>query len=63
MTNSADPVQLANWSVSTLFAKTGHIMFSKKRVNVYEHCTVLSIAQYLCMNIAQYLVKVTYHLE
>ena len=36
MTNSADPDQLAsseaNWSVSTLFAKTGHV-FSKRRVN------------------------------
>ena len=36
MTNSADPGQLAseeaNWSGSTLFAKTGHIMFSKRRV-------------------------------
>ena len=36
MTNSADPDQLAsseaNWSGSTLFAKTGHVMFSKRRV-------------------------------
>ena len=36
MTNSADPDQLAsseaNWSGSTLFAKTGHIVFSKRRV-------------------------------
>ena len=36
MTNSADPDQLAseeaNGSGSTLFAKTGHIIFSKRRV-------------------------------
>ena len=36
MTNSADPDQLAsskaNWSGSTLFAKTGHVVFSKRRV-------------------------------
>ena len=36
MTNSADPDQLAseeaNWSGSTLFAKTGHVMFSKRKV-------------------------------
>ena len=36
MTNSEDPDQLAsseaNWSGSTLFAKTGHIVFSKRRV-------------------------------
>ena len=37
MANSADPDQLAseeaNWSGSTLFAKTGHVVFSKRRVN------------------------------
>ena len=38
MTNSADPDQLAssseaNWSGSTLFAKTGHDVLSKRRVN------------------------------
>ena len=37
MTNSADPDQLAsseaNWSGSILFAKTGHVLFSKRRVN------------------------------
>ena len=37
MTNSADPDQLAsseaNWSGSTLFAKIGHVVFSKRRVN------------------------------
>ena len=36
MTNSADPDQLtseeANWSGSALFAKTGHVVFSKRRV-------------------------------
>ena len=32
MTNSAYPDQLANWSGSTLFAKTGHVVFSKIRV-------------------------------
>ena len=36
MTNSADPDQLAsseaNWSGSTLFAKTGHVVFSKRNV-------------------------------
>ena len=38
MANSADPDQLAsseaNWSGSTLFAKTGHDVFSKRRVKV-----------------------------
>ena len=38
MTNSADPDQLAseeaNWSGSTLFATTAHVMFSKRRVNM-----------------------------
>ena len=38
MTNSADPDQFAsseaNWSGSTLFAKTGHFVFSKVRVKV-----------------------------
>ena len=38
MTNSADPDQLAsseaNWSGSTLFAKTGHVVFSKRRVEL-----------------------------
>ena len=37
MTNSADPDQLAseevNWSGSALFAKTGHVVFSKRKVN------------------------------
>ena len=37
MTNSADPEQLAsseaNWSGSTLFDKTEHVVFSKRWVN------------------------------
>ena len=41
MTNSADPDQLAsseaNWSGPTLFAKTGHVVFSKRRVNKPAH--------------------------
>ena len=32
MANSEDPDQLANWSGSTLFAKTGHAVFNKRRV-------------------------------
>ena len=40
MTSSADPDQLAsleaNWSGSTLFVKTGHVMFRKRRVNTYN---------------------------
>ena len=36
MINSADPDQLAsseaNWSGSTLFAKTEHVVFSKRKV-------------------------------
>ena len=39
MTNSADPDQLAssedNWSGATLFAKTGHVVFSKRKVNYW----------------------------
>ena len=38
MTNSADPDQLAsseaNWSGSTLFAKSGHVEFSKRKVKL-----------------------------
>ena len=34
MTNSVDPDKLeANLSGSTLFTKTGHVVFSKRRVN------------------------------
>ena len=40
MTNSADPDQLAsgdaNWSGSTLFAKTRHDVFSKSKVKAYQ---------------------------
>ena len=40
MTNSADSDQLtfteANWSGSTLFDKTGHVVFSKRRVNLKD---------------------------
>ena len=41
MTNSASPDQLASsseasWSGYTLFAKTGHAVFSKRRVNLYH---------------------------
>ena len=32
MTNSAELDQLAHWSESTQFAKTGHDVFSKRRV-------------------------------
>ena len=46
MTNSADPDQLAsseaNWSGSTLFAKTGHVVFSKRRVNYSYACGLSS---------------------
>ena len=39
MTNNADPDQLAseeaNWSGSTLFAKAGHVVFSKRRLITY----------------------------
>ena len=41
MANSADPGKLAsseaNWSGSTLFAKTGHAVFSKRRVKNKIH--------------------------
>ena len=45
MTSRADPDQLAsseaNWSGSTLFAKTGHVVFSKRRVKMIDqYCTV-----------------------
>ena len=49
MTNSADPDQLAsseaNRSGSTLFAKTGHVVFSKRRVEVK---TVDSLGHNFC---------------
>ena len=48
MTNSADPDQLAsseaNWSGSTLFAKTGHVVFSKRRVNKQKQDLILGFA-------------------
>ena len=43
MANSADPDQLAsseaNWSGSTLFAKTGQFVFSKRRVKYSDAVT------------------------
>ena len=40
MTNFANPDQLdsseANWSGSTLFAKTGHVVFSRRRAKLSE---------------------------
>ena len=36
MTNSADPDQLAS-SGSTVFCKTGHVVFSKRRVNLLQN--------------------------
>ena len=45
MTNSADPDQLAasdaNWSGSTLFAKTGHDVISKRRVKTGACLTLI----------------------
>ena len=38
MTNSADPDQLA----SSLFAKTGYVVFSKRRVNTSYHVSKFS---------------------
>ena len=55
MTNSVDPDQLAsseaNWSGSTLFVKTGHVVFSKRRVKLTVLCkretadTVINLEQ------------------
>ena len=42
MTNRADPDQLAS-SGSTLFAKTEHVLFSKRRVKIERMHYVLSI--------------------
>ena len=51
MTNSADPDQLAsseaNWSGSTLFAKTGHAVFSKRRVKMPHPILIFSYLDYL----------------
>ena len=50
MTNSADPDQLAseeaNWSGSTLFAKTGHGVLSKRRVKpLHFACMIMTSMQ------------------
>ena len=41
MTNSADPDQLDNCSESTLFAKTGRDVFSKRRVKTFQKLILL----------------------
>ena len=47
MINSADPDQLAsseaNWSGSTLFAKTEHVVFSKRRVSMRPRKSHISL--------------------
>ena len=52
MTNSADPDQLAsseaNWSGSTVFAKTGHVMFSKSRVKLQFKWLLMVVSAHLC---------------
>ena len=58
MTNSADPDQLAseeaNWSASTLFAKTGHVVFSKRRVNcLSEHDSYRMLYFTVCIFVKQ----------
>ena len=50
MTNSADPDQLAssseaNLSGSTLFAKTGHVVLSKRRVKMITDDYLISFSQ------------------
>ena len=36
--DTADPDELAsNWSGSTLFAKTGHVLFNKRRVKINKN--------------------------
>ena len=51
MTNSADPDQLAsseaNWSGSTLFAKIGHVVLSKRRVKMPLPLLIVSQWDYL----------------
>ena len=51
MTNSADPDQLAsseaNWSGSTLFAKTGHV-FSKRRVYMNWAASCENVSSGIC---------------
>ena len=48
MTNSVDPDQLAsseaNSSGSTLFAKIGHAVFSKRRVNNLNDTCILYVS-------------------
>ena len=47
MTNSADPDQLAsseaNWSGSTLFAKKGYDVFSKRMVSILSYTSDTSL--------------------
>ena len=51
MTNSADPDQLAseeaNWSGSSLFAQTGHAVFSKRRVKPYSESPLNAKTSYI----------------
>ena len=54
MTISADPDQLApeaNWSGSTLFAKTKHVVFSKRRVNCAHEYNIVYKAAELSVNL------------
>ena len=46
MTNSADPDQLASSEGSTLFAKAGHVVLSKRRVK-YNFFIAKLIANFL----------------
>ena len=53
MTNSADPDQLAseaNWSGSTLFAKTGHVVFSKRRVKSLHVSIIVCKTAYVSLS-------------
>ena len=51
MTNSADPDQLAsskaNLSGSAVFAKTGHVVFSKRRVKGSPHICSVFLQRFL----------------
>ena len=68
MTNSADPDQLASSeSGSTLFAKTGHVVFSKRKVNtLYFMCIApnldkMNISLFLHRNLfCQYLLELSH---
>ena len=57
--NSADSDQLvsseANWSGSTLFAKTWHVVFSERRVKLIKYILVFSLNQYIFLYIQGYL--------